>query len=117
MKLGDDIASASFRVANHDEIVPHPSIEAERDDNDALAAFALELQSFTAHLGDQLTALTAGFVGVGRVVASGRRAHHCKNFREQMKLRTIINIPFLDSKSSRERDRQDAGCIGLAGGL
>ena len=26
--LCDDIASASFRVANHDEIVPHPSMEA-----------------------------------------------------------------------------------------
>jgi hypothetical protein len=40
-----------------------------------------------------------------------------KSFRTQMKLRTIINILFLDSKSSSERDLRDAGCIGFVGGL
>ena len=40
-----------------------------------------------------------------------------KNARTKMKLRTIINILLLDSKSSSKRDRRDPGCIGLEGGL
>jgi hypothetical protein len=69
------------------------------------------------HLSDQLTALAASLTAVCRVVDRKYRTSHYWGRLIQVKLRTIINILFLDSKSSGERVRQDAGCIGIAGGL
>jgi hypothetical protein len=48
----------------------------EGDDHNAFAALALELQPLSLHLSDQLTALTAGFAAVGRVITRRFHADH-----------------------------------------
>ena len=56
-----------------------PSLDRGKwDDNNAFAALTLELQSLSAHLSDELTALAAGLVTVGGTV-KGRRANHWRD--------------------------------------